>query len=155
MYACRQTPDPTPRRAFYNPAVSISSSSPLQRWLTVLLVGLLMLAPFLHSHWGAAHSGGFHLDGMQRVKTAESQVAKDTASTEDESPALGVATSIVQENDGQTWLLAWALWLGALCVLPLPVLQGLRRSSTHTPVRRCYHPGLPPPGLSPPRTTWA
>ena len=122
----------------------------LRRWLTLLLVGLLALGPFLHSHFGASHDTGFHLDGVHAVHAADSTGMNLTQAGDEESPALGVSASLPHpEDDGQSGLLLALL----LVVLPLlPVLgQGLpcwRHPRKHQPT--LYGAGLPPPSLAPP-----
>jgi len=129
----------------------------LRRCLTLVLAALLALGPFLHSHFGASHETGFHLDGVHAVHaSADVGNAKATPQAsawqadDEESLALGVATSRPHpENDG--WpLLAWALLLAVLPLLP-PVRQALpcARPAQRSPHTR-YRAGLPPPGLAPP-----
>ena len=47
--------------------MNCAAPSLLRRWLTLLMVGLLALGPFLHSHFGTSHDTGFHLDGVHAV----------------------------------------------------------------------------------------
>ena len=130
--------------------MSSLAPSPLRRWLTLLMVGLLALGPFLHSHFGTSHDTGFHLDGVHAVHAADTTGMNATQAGEEESPALGVSASLPHpEDDGQPAQLL-ALLLIVLPLLPL-VRQGLpcwRSRREHRPA--LYGEGLPPPGLAPP-----
>ena len=122
----------------------------LHRWLTLLLVGLLALGPFLHSHVGASHDTGFHLDGVHAVHAQHDTTVHASSVNEEESPALGVSASLPHPEDEGLPDLAWALLLALLPMLPLQRLPLPRSSSAdHTP-STLYRPGLPPPGLAPP-----
>ena len=122
------------------------------RWLSLWLGVLLALGPFLHSHFGASHEQGFHVDGVHAVHAAPalSPELHSVQAPDDESPALGVATSLAQsEEDG--------LPLFALAWLLAPLLPRLAQLSRHwprlplgSPVRPRYRAGWPPPCLAPP-----
>ena len=136
---------------FYNWGVNPTALPFLHRCLTLMLVGLLALGPFLHSHFGASHDTGFHLDGVHAVhKDHPSSLTPSQASSE-ESPALGVDASLRQSEDkGWTDL---ALLLAVLPLLPLLQLQRLplpRAARIHHSPSTRYRAGLPPPCLAPP-----
>ena len=123
----------------------------LRRWLTLLMVGLLALGPFLHSHFGPSHDTGFHLDGVHAVHTADATAMGLAQLGEEESPALGVSASLPHpEDDGQSGLM-FALLLAVLPLLPLLRQAPLPRSArARTPQPVLYGNGLPPPSLAPP-----
>ena len=122
----------------------------LHRWLTLLLAMLLALGPFLHSHFGASHETGFHLDGVHALHDNASSTVTAMQSSDEDSLALGVAASLPQPEN-KSWLaLGFALLMVALPLLPLQrqVLPRVPRAQ-HRPATR-YRAGLPPPGLAPP-----
>ena len=126
------------------------SPSPLRRWLTLLMVGLLALGPFLHSHFGASHDTGFHLDGVHAVHASVPADMRAMQASDDESPALGVAASLPHPEDEGWGLLGLAMLVAVLALpvqrrWPLPRARRILR-----PLDRLYRPGLPPPGLAPP-----
>ena len=136
---------------FYNQGVKVQAPSLLYRCLTLLLAGLLALGPFLHGHFGASHDTGFHLDGVHAVHV-QSPVGMSMVQTgAEESPALGVGSSLPHPEDDGLVLLAVVL-LASLLSLCMPT----RRQSPPRPermapwARTCYRPGLPPPCLAPP-----
>jgi len=121
----------------------------LRRCMTLLLAGLLSLGPFLHSHFGASHNTGFHLDGVHAVHAVHPTVSS-AQSPDDESPALGVATSMPHSEDDGLPILALAL---LMAVLPLVSTRPLALPKPHrVPIRASaiYRAGLPPPPLAPP-----
>ncbi len=127
----------------------------LNRGVTAVLIGLLALGPFLHSHLGASHVSGFHVDGMHAVANND---AVDTAyslrAVDDESPALGVATSLPKPDDDGSLLLQAALLLAAvLGLLPRLVLLRIRPSAAEPRPVHAYRDGWPPPALAPPLLT--
>ncbi len=130
--------------------MSSLAPSPLRRWLTLLMVGLLALGPFLHSHFGTSHDTGFHLDGVHAVHAADTTGIGAVHANEEESPALGVSASLPHpENDGQSGPLL-AFLLVVLPMLPL-LRQRLPRSNrSWAPKSAVYGNGLPPPSLAPP-----
>lgn len=120
-----------------------------RRWLVLLLAGLLALAPFLHSHFGASHDTGFHLDGVHAVHAAQGHASNLQASDE-ESPALGVAASLPHSEDDGLPDLGWALPLALLPLLP-KLHRNLPRACRILPQPAAlYCAGLPPPSLAPP-----
>ena len=125
----------------------------LRRCLTLLLAGLLALGPFLHGHFGASHDTGFHLDGVHAVHAAQVTVAPGLSalqSPDEESPALGVASSLPHSDDKALPDLAWALLLMVLPLLPL-LHRALPRTGWAKPsAGPLYRAGLPPPCLAPP-----
>jgi len=121
------------------------------RWLSLWLVVLLALGPFLHSHFGASHEQGFHVDGVHAVHAPQPLAAElpVVQAPDDESLALGVAASLAQ-TEGDGWPLIALAWL-------LPLLPRLVRSAphwpraaSHQPLRACARAGWPPPSLAPP-----
>lgn len=123
--------------------------------LVVLLIGLLAIGPFLHSHVGASVVSGFHMDGVRSLPLsgpgdAAASVHSLTVN-DDESPALGVATSLPKSDPSQlcvgdiTALLAAAL-LACLIARPLR----LRPLCPQFVAVRTYQAGWPPPALAPP-----
>ena len=123
--------------------------SHLRRWLTLLLAGLLALGPFLHSHFGISHDTGFHLDGVHALHAGHASAADAVQMPDDESPALGVGTSLPHSEDDPLLDLAPVL---LLAVLPLLLMaQRLQPPvQTHTAMLPRYANGLPPPALAPP-----
>jgi len=122
----------------------------LHRWLTLLLAMLLALGPFLHSHFGASHETGFHLDGVHAVHGNMPDTVTALQSSDEDSLALGVAASLPQPED-EGWLaLGFALLMAVLPLLPLQrqALPRARRALHQRATR--YRAGLPPPGLAPP-----
>ncbi len=125
----------------------------LRRCLTLLLAGLLALGPFLHGHFGTSHDTGFHLDGVHAVHAV--QAAQATSLTalqnpDEESPALGVATSLPHSEDKPLEDLAFALLMAVLPLLPL-LPRSLPRPGWAGPLAGpLYRAGLPPPCLAPP-----
>ena len=123
------------------------------RWLSLWLGVLLALGPFLHSHFGASHEQGFHVDGVHAVHAAPalSPELHSVQAPDDESPALGVATSLAQsEEDGLplfalAWLLAQKPW-----IVPIPGTTKLHRLDENIAVLPCSTcrmtsaPGEPP-----------
>ncbi len=130
--------------------MNCAAPSLLRRWLTLLMVGLLALGPFLHSHFGTSHDTGFHLDGVHAVHMADASSVGSAQASQEESPALGVSASLPQpEDDGQSVLMCALLW--ALPLLPLLRQAGLPRGDhARTPKHALYGEGLPPPSLAPP-----
>lgn len=123
----------------------------LHHWLTLLLAMLLALGPFLHSHFGASHDTGFHLDGVHAVHMDHPSSLTTSQASSEESPALGVDTSLRPSEDE-----AWADLPLLLAVLPLlPLLRSQRlplplaARGHHSRATR-YRAGLPPPCLAPP-----
>lgn len=124
----------------------------LNRGVVAVLIGLLTLGPFLHGHLGASHVSGFHLDGIHAVVHAsDAGSVLSMRSVDDESPALGVATSLPKpDDDGK--LLLQAAWLLAAVLGLLPRLIHLRVQPSAAEPRtvHAYHDGWPPPALAPP-----
>ena len=122
----------------------------LHRWLTLLLATLLALGPFLHSHFGASHETGFHLDGVHAVHTEKPSTVTVLQATDEDSLALGVATSLPQPEDEGRLALGFALLLAVLPLLPLQrqVLPRTEHAQRQAATR--YRAGLPPPCLAPP-----
>jgi len=135
------------------------------RYLVFALVGLLLLAPFLHGHIGASHQQGFHMDGLDvlehvRASTPmESQAAPSWQADTAESMALGVASSLPKSDElPQAVTLGTALGLDAF-LLALSAwaacLWARMRRRVDTPAYKSaasltFAPGFPPPALAPP-----
>ncbi len=128
---------------------------PLNRWVIAVLVGLLVLGPFLHGHFGASHVSGFHVDGMHAfAHIGDAATANSLRAMDDESPSLGVATSLPKSDDDGKLLLQAALLLAAvLGLLPHPILLRIRPSVAEPRTVHAYHDGWPPPALAPPLLT--
>lgn len=122
----------------------------LRRWLTLLMVGLLALGPFLHSHFGASHDTGFHLDGIHAVHTHAAPDLSALQTGDEESPALGVAASLPQPEDEGLTLPGMALLLVLLPLLLQRSLPVTRARPRPAPLPALYRAGLPPPCLAPP-----
>ena len=122
------------------------------RWLCLWLGVLLALGPFLHSHFGASHEQGFHVDGVHAVHAAPALSAElhSVQAPDDESPALGVAASLAQSEDEGLPLLAFALLLVPLLPRPVAMARHWPRAPLSSPLRPCYRAGWPPPSLAPP-----
>ena len=122
----------------------------LRRWLILLMVGLLGLGPFLHSHFGASHDTGFHLDGVHAVHAAGEADPGTLLASEEESPALGVSASLPQPEDDRPSDPLLALWL-VVPLRPALVPAALPRSERIPSLHQAiYRKGLPPPALAPP-----
>jgi hypothetical protein len=127
--------------------------SPLQRWLIMLLASLLALGPFLHGHLGNSHQSGFHLDGMHALHADDGSVAAmaSPSGAEEESEALGVGDSLPPSTDPGLPLLLCGLLFALLALSLLSRLACPLTPPLRTGPRTLYRPGLPPPGLAPPR----
>jgi hypothetical protein len=122
------------------------------------MMGLLALGPFLHAHYGATLATGFHVNGLQAVAiTPDAGTATDSPMlslpTEQESPAVGVVTSLPRfeadtfSADTRPVLL--------LSLLIQNVLQRLPSAWPWTPaappaIARIFQAGFPPPAHAPP-----
>jgi len=124
----------------------------LNRGVMAVLMGLLALGPFLHGHVGASHVSGFHVDGLHAIAHAGEMGASDSMSAvDDESPALGVTTSLAKSDDDGSLPLQAALLLAVLlCLLPRRVFLRIRPSAGDLHAVRVYRDGWPPPALAPP-----
>ncbi len=131
--------------------MSAPAPSLLHRCLTLLLAGLLALGPFLHGHFGASHDTGLHLDGVHAVHAQDPAGMSAMQTGDEESPALGVGSSLPHPEDDGLILLAFALLSGVLSLLmPLQRLRLPRPEHPGVCTRALYRPGLPPPCLAPP-----
>lgn len=127
----------------------------IRQGVVIVLMALLALAPFLHGHLGASHVRGFHVDGLDLSHSAPvaetSVLLLAHATSEEESPALGVSMTLPQTVDDVHpftglvvfWLCAWLAG------------QVLAHRVRRTPLLaqaapRTYLPGWPPPALAPP-----
>ena len=122
------------------------------RWLCLWLGLLLALGPFLHSHFGASHERGFHVDGVHAVQASplvHPELPRVQAPDE-ESLALGVAASLVQSEDEGWPLIALALLLVPLLPGLTPLARHWPRAASEQPLRACARAGWPPPSLAPP-----
>jgi len=127
----------------------------LKRVVMAVLIGLLGLGPFLHGHFGASHISGFHVDGMHAVAHSdEAATAHSLRAMDDESPALGVATSLPKPDDEGNLLLQTILLLAAvLGLLPRLILLRIRPWAAEPRTVHAYRDGWPPPALAPPLLT--
>lgn len=114
------------------------------------MVGLLALGPFLHSHFGASHDTGFHLDGVHAVHATGPADVSALQTSDDESPALGVAASLPSPEDKALSLLGLALLMAVLPLLPQRQAPLPRARRALAPTCSLYRAGLPPPCLAPP-----
>lgn len=136
---------------FYNRLVTAHPPTLAHRWLSFWLGLLLALGPFLHSHFGASHEQGFHVDGVHAVHAAHtpSPELHSMQAPDDESPALGVATSLTQSEDEGWPLLVLVLVLPLLPRLPVQTALWPRAPRAGR-LRPCRRAGWPPPSLAPP-----
>ena len=147
----------TPRS--YNLAVT----SPAQfrtwtLWLISLLMCLLALGPFLHAHYGASLTSGFHINGLQAVTmTPTPGQATDgpvlSLPTEQDSPAVGVVTSLPRTEAD-----AFTPDTTNVVLFSFLVLSVLHRLPSAWPWKEAILPvtarwlqaGCPPPAHAPP-----
>jgi hypothetical protein len=126
--------------------------------LISLLMGLLALGPFLHAHYGASLATGFHINGLQVVAIAQTpDLALDSPllsiPTEQESPAVGVVTSLPRFEADSV----------APDVTPVLLLSFLIQSILHRlpcawpwalaappAISSIFQAGFPPPAHAPP-----
>lgn len=125
-------------------------------WLRIALTVLLALGPFLHAHYGASHLSGLHVDGMDSVHATHAHhgvMPMVDADGDDESAAVGVATSYPREWSTDVHVPTWA-WVATIWVLFVavgPVLNTLRRPRASA--IRAWRPCVThvrPPALAPP-----
>ena len=123
--------------------------------MVVLLMGLLSIGPFLHSHVGASVVSGFHLDGVRSVAQADAAGTGTALPSfdvnDDESPALVVATTLPNSDQhslcvGDISTLLAAVLLASLVCLP----RHTRLAWPSATPARTYQAGWPPPALAPP-----
>jgi len=132
--------------------------------LTLALMALLALGPFLHAHYGNSRLTGFHVDGIsQAVSHADTPfsawIPHATSSSEEESAALGVTASHTRQtveatdashNDVNTASACLAFVLAVLAAWQgrhLCVSSGW--CDTHAR-QHLFAPGLPPLAHAPP-----
>jgi len=139
----------------------VPSSTPfraLSLWLVSLLMGLLALGPFLHAHYGASVATGFHVNGLQAVTLGpvpglSTEQATFSLPSEQESPAVGVVTSLPRaEADAFSSDTPSVVLLGFLL---LSVVHRLPSAwpwapAAHPVVARIFQAGCPPPAHAPP-----
>lgn len=133
----------------------------LRLGLISLLMGVLALGPFLHAHYGASWATGFHLSGLPAaMASALPDGATDSPMlslpSEEESPAVGVVTSLPRGEVNSFTPDAPALFLLSGCVLQ--VLQRLSLPGLWTPIAAplrapLLQAGWPPPAQAPPRAS--
>lgn len=130
----------------------------LSLWLISLLMGLLALGPFLHAHYGASLTSGFHINGLQAVTMAPTPGQATDGSvlslpTEQDSPAVGVVTSLPRtEADAFT---PDTTNVVLFSFLVLSILHRLPSAWPWNPVApaaitRLFQAGCPPPAHAPP-----
>ena len=123
--------------------------------MVVLLMGLLAIGPFLHSHVGASVVSGFHMDGVRSLTQAHTPDASTAMTSfrvnDDESPALGVATSLPKPDQDSLCVGDITALLAA--VLLASLVSGPRCTPPTWPrvlPSHTYQAGWPPPALAPP-----
>lgn len=117
----------------------------------VVLIGLLALGPFLHGHFGASHISGFHLDGLHAIShPAEIGFSHSLSAADDESPALGVATSLTKSDDDGRLLQAALPLAFVLGLLPHQSSLRIGPAAADLQAVHAYRDGWPPPALAPP-----
>lgn len=125
--------------------------------MVVLLMGLLSIGPFLHSHVGASVVSGFHMDGVRSLTSVSAGSTDASAAlpsfsvNDNESPALGVGTSLPKSDQdslcvGDLTAVLAAVLLASLVCPP----QRTRRAWPSAAPARTYQAGWPPPALAPP-----
>ena len=125
-------------------------STLLRNCLTLLLGCLLVLGPFLHSHLGLSHISGFHVDGVPTHELVSGVSTAVLHTPDQESPAIGVATSLPNSESKFFTGLAFAILLAVLPLLSLSVRAHPLTSQPRAAVGTVYQPGWPPPSLAPP-----
>lgn len=125
----------------------------LKLGLLIALGTLLALGPFLHGHLGTSHVQGFHIDGLaQALHPVSGNAFQQAGANQDESPALGVPSSLPKGDDEGSRPLPAAAALLVLLTLLLPRQQTRQARPSFTlpiPLRR-HAAGWPPPALAPP-----
>jgi hypothetical protein len=132
--------------------------------LTLALMALLALGPFLHAHYGNSRLTGFHVDGIsQAVSHTDAPfglwVPHVTSSSEEESAALGVTASHARQTVEATDASQDDVNTASACLaFVLAVFAAVR--ARHRPARRgwrdiparhhVFAPGLPPLAHAPP-----
>jgi hypothetical protein len=145
--------------------------SPQTRYLKIVsmalslpLIALLALGPFLHAHYGNSQLTGFHVDGIsQAVLQTDSHFSTSLpvaiSSSDEESAALGVTTSHTRQTPETTeaspdhgtaaaacLAFVWAVfaaWRGH-CALVRRRWSGVQKRHL------CFAPGLTPLAHAPP-----
>ncbi len=144
--------------------LSVPASPPVRRlslWLISLLMGLLALGPFLHAHYGASWATGFHLSGLPSGLTVSvPDVATDSPMlsppSEEESPAVGVVTSLPRDEVNSFTPDAPALFFLSVCVLQVlqrQPLLGLWTPVTAPLLATLSQAGWPPLAQAPPKAS--
>lgn len=140
------------------PPISPTLFRRLSLWLISLLMGLLALGPFLHAHYGASWTTGFHIYGVpSSLSAALPQWVSDgpvlSVPSEEESPAVGVETSLPRAEadsfspDAPVLLLLTGMLLLALQRLPL---AGAWMPGAPPGLHTTFQAGWPPPAHAPP-----
>ena len=161
QHLCKCHADNFPRwhAASYN--LCVTSSNPYRRLslgLISLLMGLLAIGPFLHAHYGPSMATGFHVNGLQAAAiTSHAGTPTDSPMlslpTEQESPAVGVVTSLPRfEADTFSADTTPVLLLSFLIQ---SVTLRLSNTWPWTPaappgIARIFQAGFPPPAHAPP-----
>ena len=119
-------------------------------------MGLLALGPFLHAHYGASWTTGFHVNGLQAVvitPTASIDTPTLSLPTEQESPAVGVVASLPRsEADSLASEMPPVVILSLIVLSLLPALRSAWPWNPAAPavIRRFFQAGCPPPAHAPP-----
>jgi type III secretory pathway component EscR len=132
--------------------------------LTLALMALLALGPFLHAHYGNSRLTGFHVDGISQVVSHtdapfSALIPHATSSSEEESAALGVTASHARQtveaaqasqDDPNTVAACLAFVLAVFAVSRLTRAYG-RHSWRYAQERpHIFAAGMPPLAHAPP-----
>jgi hypothetical protein len=132
--------------------------------LSLALMALLALGPFLHAHYGNSRLTGFHVDGISQAMSHtdaafSTSIPHATSSSEEESAALGVTASHTRQSveaadasqddvNAASFCLAFVLAMFAACQgRHLLARSGWRDLQARQHV---FAPGLPPLAHAPP-----
>ena len=123
--------------------------------MVALLMVLLSMGPFLHTHLGASMVSGFHMDGVQHLgQTPTASTDKAQAQwgvNPDEPPVMGVATSLPNADHEGMGLIDMTGLLTAILFVSLLRLCKIDKPVVHLAwPPRTYQAGWPPPALAPP-----
>ena len=127
-------------------------------YLAIALVALLAIGPFLHAHYGASLTSGFHINGLQAVtmtstpgQSADGPVL--SLPTEQDSPAVGVVTSLPRTEADAFTPDTTNVVLFSFVVLSvlhrLPIAWPCQEAALPV-IARWLQAGCPPPAHAPP-----
>lgn len=118
---------------------------------TLLLLGVLVLGPFLHAHLGQSSVAGFHVDGVTQLHHDSCSFEK---SQTPDSPAIGVSSSIVRDGTSKVSQkvdlesVISIAWIEARSELLLAFGTHWLNSNDQASYQR---EGTPPPAHAPPK----